>query len=99
MKRGRHNRDLARNLRQQPVPAERIMWWQLRGRRFAGFKFRRQHPIGPYIVDFYCATCALGVELDGETHLGREHADQGRQEYLEAEGLKVLRFWNNEVYD
>jgi len=71
----------------------------LRDRQCAGFKFRRQHVVGPFIVDFFCASCSLGVEIDGETHLGRERADFKRQRFLETEGLKVLRFWNTEVYD
>jgi very-short-patch-repair endonuclease len=89
----------ARELRREMTPAERIVWKQLRDRRFAGFKFRRQQPIGPYIVDFFCASRRLVVELDGETHLGKEVNDQIRQGYLERQGLRVLRFWNTEVYE
>src|SRR5262245_1191460 len=89
----------ARELRREMTPAEAILWRELRGRRFAGYKFRRQRPIGPYVADFYCHDCALIVELDGESHLGREAADRDRQVNLEACGLKVLRFWNSDVYD
>jgi very-short-patch-repair endonuclease len=89
----------ARDLRQQDVPCETRLWRALRGRRFAGLKGRRQRPIGPFIVDFYCDKCLLIVEVDGETHIGNQDADRGRQEYLESIGLKVLRFWNNQVYD
>jgi adenine-specific DNA-methyltransferase len=81
------------------TPAEAILWKYLRDRRFEKFKVRRQHPIGPYIVDFYCPAACLVVELDGETHVGREVADETRQQWLEAQGVRVLRFWNHEIYD
>ena len=93
------SKERARRLRREATPAEKILWPELRGRRFAGFKFRRQHVLGPFIVDFYCARAALVVELDGETHLGRERPDLERQAWLEDRGLLVLRFWNNAVYD
>jgi adenine-specific DNA-methyltransferase len=89
----------ARSLRRDLSPAEKLVWKELRGRRFAGFKFRRQQPIGQYIVDFYCSGAALVLELDGETHLGREAHDATRQQWLERQGLKVLRFWNNQVFE
>jgi adenine-specific DNA-methyltransferase len=91
----------ARELRHDLAPAERILWQQLRGRRFAGYRFRRQHLIDPYIADFYCAAASLVVELDGETHLGadREEADRRRQRFLEDNGLCVLRFWNTDVFE
>ena len=81
------------------TPAETILWKHLRGRRFAKLKFRRQYPTGDYVVDFYCPACNLILEIDGETHLGKEHHDQRRQRCLEDQGCKVLRFWNNDVYD
>jgi len=89
----------ARELRHEATPAEAILWKQLRGRRFAGFKFRRQHVIGSFIVDFYCAEVALLLEIDGETHLGKETLDQQRQRWLEERGYRVIRFWNTDVYD
>ena len=89
----------ARALRDEMSPAEKILWTALRGRRFAGLKFRRQHPIGPYVVDFVCPSAKLAVELDGETHLGRENCDVQRQAWLESQGIRVLRFWNTEVFD
>jgi very-short-patch-repair endonuclease len=89
----------ARELRREANPAEQILWRLLRGRRFAGYKFRRQCPYGPYILDFFCATVRLIVELDGESHLGRDETDAVRQQWLEGQGLKVLRFWNNQIYD
>jgi very-short-patch-repair endonuclease len=89
----------ARELRRVMTPAEVILWRELRGRRFAGYKFRRQRPLGRYIADFCCGACRLIVELDGETHIGREQADQARQADLESWGYKVIRFWNSDVYD
>jgi len=90
---------LARVLRKQVVPAETILWRALRNRALGGFKFRRQHPIGQYVVDFACVTSKVAVELDGETHLRRKISDLKRTTFLEAEGWQVLRFWNTEVYD
>jgi len=81
------------------TPAEAILWRHLRGRRLASFKFRRQHPIGPFFVDLACPECKLILEVDGETHLGREQEDAGRTSYLQAHGWLVLRLWNTEVYD
>ena len=81
------------------TPAEAILWRHLRGRRFDGIKFRRQQPVGPYIADFLCAQLKLVVELDGETHLGRETEDQVRQTEIEGMGFRVLRYTNPDVYD
>jgi very-short-patch-repair endonuclease len=89
----------SRELRDELTPAESILWAQLRGRRFSGLKFRRQHVIGSFIVDFYCAEVSLILEIDGETHLGKAPLDEARQSWLQAQGYRVLRFWNTEVYD
>jgi very-short-patch-repair endonuclease len=86
-------------LSREQTPAEGILWRELRGRRFVGFKFRRQHPIGPFFADVACHKCKLVVEVDGETHLGRESRDEERTKYLQAQGWLVLRFWNTQVYD
>ena len=91
--------EFARQMRKEPAPAERRMWRLLRNRRLAGFRFRRQHPIGRYIADFYRAVARLVVELDGDTHIGNEEADRVREEYLRARGLRVIRFWNVELAD
>jgi very-short-patch-repair endonuclease len=99
MRRPRELKQRSRELRKESTPAESILWKHLRSRRFASFKFRRQYIVGPFIADFYCASRALVIELDGETHLGRGDDDQSRQAYLERQGLKVLRFWNNMIYD
>src|SRR5262249_47755024 len=92
-------KDLSRELRRQSTPAEHILWPLLRGRRLGGLKFRRQQVVGPFILDFFRAETTIAVELDGETHLGNEDKDKTRQEWLEKQGIKVLRFWNTEVYD
>ena len=85
---------LARNLRRTPTDAEIRLWSRLRRKQLAGFRFRRQHPLGPYVVDFFCAAAKLIVEVDG-----RQHANDGdaRTRWLEARGYRVIRFWNNEV--
>jgi len=87
----------AKNLRKNPTDAEQKMWQQLRNRRLAGHKFRRQHPIPPYFVDFVCLEKSLVVEIDGSQHLEQETADRFRTAYLEQNGYGVLRFWNHEV--
>jgi very-short-patch-repair endonuclease len=91
--------EFARQMRREPTPAEEALWRLLRGRQLAGFKFRRQHPVGRYIADFYTAAAALVVELDGDTHAtpeGIEH-DRIRHAYLQSLGLAVIRFWNFDV--
>jgi len=87
----------AKELRKQATPAEKILWDQLRNRRLHGLKFRRQHPLGNFIVDFYCPTHRLVVEIDGTIHQYKEAEDHARNELLEVKGYKVIRFWNNEV--
>src|SRR5438552_17232539 len=89
----------ARELRQAMTPTESRLWRHLRGRRFAGYKFRRQTPVAGYITDFYCARARLIIELDGESHVGKETADANRQQALETKGFKVLRIWDTEAYD
>ena len=92
-------RDCSRDLRRKATDAEARLWSHLRARQLSGFKFRRQHPIGSYIVDFYCHEAALVVELDGGGHaqeLQGEY-DVERSLWLESRGLRVIRFWNNEV--
>ena len=87
----------ARHLRRNLTDAERLVWHHLRNRALAGAKFRRQHPIGPYIVDFACIEAHVIVELDGGQH-GREAPDRYRTAALEARGWRVLRFWTHEVF-
>jgi very-short-patch-repair endonuclease len=87
----------ARDLRHNANAAEKLMWWILRARQMGGFKFRRQHPIGPYIADFVCLQRRLIIEVDGDTHDGREQNDAIRSHYLEKCGYRVIRFWNRHV--
>jgi very-short-patch-repair endonuclease len=87
----------AQELRSSQTPAERELWEQLRGRRLAGFKFRRQHVLVGYAADFYCPDARLVVELDGTVHRGREAYDRGRSRIFESFGVVVLRFTNDEV--
>jgi very-short-patch-repair endonuclease len=86
----------ARIMRREPTPAERVLWKALRDKQLHGLKFRRQVPLGPYIVDFYCSTARLVVEVDGVVHADST-TDPARDEWLRARGLRVLRFWNDEV--
>ncbi len=95
--RSRRFRELSRHLRQNQNWVESILWVKLRNGRLKAFKFRRQHPIGNYIVDFYCAEARVVLELDGATHIGREIEDATRQEWLEKQGLLVIRCPNHEI--
>src|SRR5437667_12872535 len=86
----------ARRLRQTSTDAERRMWSALRNRRLSRYKFRRQHPIGDFIVDFACAEHCLIIEVDGGHHADSP-TDMRRAAWLEGQGWTVIRFWNNEV--
>ena len=89
----------ARALRQQMTESEYQLWFLLRGRRLEGCKFRRQHPIGPFVADFACIAHRLIVELDGGQHAeARAAHDARRTAWLEAQGWRVLRFWNDQVH-
>ncbi len=87
----------ARQLRKNPTEAERVLWRHLRLRQLEGYKFRRQQPIGPYIVDFVCFENGLVIELDGGQHCEQVAYDAERSAWLQAQGFRVLRFWNHEV--
>jgi len=87
----------ARTLRKDPTPPERALWQRLRRRQLAGFKFRRQHSVGPYICDFACLEASVVVELDGSQHVEQSNYDTRRDAFLRARGFRVLRFWNNDV--
>ena len=91
----------ARKLREDLTEPERFLWSILRNRRLAGAKFRRQHPIDPYVLDFYCNDARLAVELDGGQHNSEEGRtnDERRSLFLKRSGIKVLRFWNHEVFE
>ena len=86
----------ARGLRRNQTDAERALWQHLRGKRLQGFKFRRQHPYGRYILDFVCLEARLVIELDGGQHQGSVN-DRERDAWLQAQGFQILRFWNHDV--
>ena len=90
---------LARNLRKNSTKQERILWKLLRNHGMKNLKFKRQYPIGNYIVDFICKEKWLIIELDGGQHNETENIlhDKERTDYLNSRGFKVLRFWNNEI--
>ena len=89
----------AKELRRNQTEAEARLWARLRAHRMDGAGFRRQHAIGPYIVDFCAPRARLIVEVDGSQHMGQEAYDEERTKYLQAKGYRVLRFWNHEVMD
>ncbi|NEQ24807.1 MAG: endonuclease domain-containing protein [Microcoleus sp. SIO2G3] len=84
-------------MRREPTPAEQKLWQKLRQKQHLGFKFRRQHAIDRFIVDFYCGEARLVVEVDGEIHDYTQQEDAIRQEFLECLGLRVVRFRNEDV--
>src|SRR5215218_3882887 len=86
----------AQELRNNATDAERKLWRHLSRRQLEGFKFSRQMPVGPYICDFLCRDRQLVVEVDGGQH-AESRRDAGRTAYLEGEGYKVIRFWNDDV--
>jgi very-short-patch-repair endonuclease len=93
---------MARRLRRDETLAERLLWEELRDRRLGGFKWKRQVPRVGYVVDFCCNAARLAVEIDGWVHeyiLGRAQADLLRTQALEREGLRIVRFTNQEVID
>ena len=89
----------ARRLRNEITKAERKLWNTLRRDQLEGFHFRRQHPVGPYVVDFYCPSIRLALEVDGGQHNydKRQNRDRRRTRWLESRGITVLRFWNNDI--
>jgi very-short-patch-repair endonuclease len=93
---GEMNSSTARAIRKRPTEAESKLWAGLRELSLAGYKFRRQEPIGNYVCDFVCFAKKLVVEVDGGQH-AENVADQRRTEWLESQGFRVLRFWNHEV--
>ncbi len=87
----------AQDLRRDQTPAERQLWACLRGKHLGGFKFRRQHPIGPFIVDFCCLSPHLVIEVDGDSHVEQVEYDKSRTAYLEEHGCAVVRFANQDI--
>jgi very-short-patch-repair endonuclease len=89
----------ARHLRKKLTNAEQKLWRHIRSRQIYGCKFRRQTPIGQYIVDFVCLEKKFIVELDGGQHAEQQEYDHHRSEWLKSRGFRVIRFWNNEVWN
>ena len=87
----------AKDLRKNSTDTERSLWKHLRAKRFEGFKFRRQEPVGHYIVDFVCFESRVIIECDGGQHGLQTERDQERDRWFEEQGYRVLRFWDNEV--
>ena len=89
---------LRKELRSHATPAEAVLWKMLKGRNADGMKFRRQQGIGPYVLDFYCPELRLCVELDGSSHDYKYEYDKQRTEFLQKQGIRVLRFRNDQVW-
>jgi very-short-patch-repair endonuclease len=89
----------ARQLRNKLTDAEKALWQRLRDKQLSGFRFRRQAPVGDYIVDFACFNPRLVIELDGGQHAqtAQQKHDTARTEFLESQGFRVVRFWNNDA--
>ena len=89
--------EIAKNLRNNMTYSEKLLWEKLKGKQMCGLRFRRQHPIDLFIVDFYCHQVRLVVEIDGEIHSQQIEYDDGRSAEMEKVGIKVIRFMNFEV--
>jgi very-short-patch-repair endonuclease len=87
----------ARELRRELTPAEHALWAALRGRRLGGLRFRCQHPVGPFVLDFCCPAAKLVIEVDGAVHDSQQEQDAARTEHLEQYGYRVPRFTNDQV--
>jgi very-short-patch-repair endonuclease len=92
-----NNTAIAKTLRKRPTDSERLLWKHLRAKQIEGYKFRRQEPMGRYIVDFACHEKRIVVEVDGSQHAKDKERDGERDRWLKEQGYNVLRFWNNEV--
>ena len=91
----------AQRLRREATPAERKLWARLKAKQLNGLAFRRQHPVGPYIVDFYCAELKLAIEIDGDSH-GNDDAqrrDEKRSAFISLKGVRIIRFWNADIHE
>jgi very-short-patch-repair endonuclease len=91
-------RGYAKRMRREPTEAEKLFWWEIRDRRLAGLKFKRQYLIDSYIVDFVCLEHKLIVELDGGQHSEMINNDAKRSAVLQSNGFRVLRVWNAEIF-
>lgn len=90
-------KERARELRKNSTPSEIELWKVLQGGKIGGYTFNRQKPLDEYIVDFYCKKLGLVIEIDGDSHDGKENYDKQRQQRLEALGLTVIRFYDHDV--
>ncbi len=99
MEQGRSRKTIrfARQLRNRMTEAESHLWRHLRRRNIAGYKFRRQHPVGPFVADFVCIEARTVIELDGGQHAEQSAYDGARDAWLRRHGYTILRFWNHEV--
>ncbi|MFH1683966.1 MAG: endonuclease domain-containing protein [Candidatus Margulisiibacteriota bacterium] len=92
-----NKKQFARTLRKEQTKAEKIVWELIRKRKFKNFKFRRQHVVEGFILDFFCHELRLGIEIDGGIHLKRKDYDEMRQEIIELEDIKIIRITNKEI--
>jgi very-short-patch-repair endonuclease len=97
--RHRQNVPAARDLRVHQTATEEVLWEALRNRRLEGLKFRRQHPVGPFVLDFCCPACRLGIELDGAVHAAQAENDAEQESLLSTAGYRILRFPNEAIRD
>jgi very-short-patch-repair endonuclease len=102
--RTRAKTEIGRKLRRDSTEVERRLWQRLRNGQIGRAQFRRQHPAGRYILDYYCPALRLNIELDGSQHAdghpaGTEDADRERDEWLRQQGVTVLRFWNSDIVE
>jgi very-short-patch-repair endonuclease len=88
---------IAKNLRKSSTVAERLLWRHLQAKQVEGYKFRRQEPIGNYVVDFVCFEKRMIIEVDGSQHQIEKYKDTKRDKWFKEQGFRILRFWNNEV--
>ena len=89
----------AKQLRKEQTDAENLLWGHLRAKRFSGYKFKRQAPIGKFIADFVCFQKKLIIELDGGQHAIQQERDRERDEWLKENGFRVIRFWNHDLFN
>ena len=89
--------ELAREMRKNLTPTEKLLWNELQNKKICGYKFRNQHPIFRYILDFYCHKCLLAVDIDGDIHKSRKDYDDFSDNYLLSIGIKTLRFTNHDI--
>jgi very-short-patch-repair endonuclease len=89
--------ELARKMRNNLTPSEKIVWNEIKEKKISGYKFRKQHPVYRYILDFYCHEKKLAIEIDGDSHKERKDYDEYRDSYVRSIGIETLRFTNEEI--